>query len=132
MHMKPNYVYFSPDSQTGWQLIDSVAEKSGTMQMSYSWKVPQIATSKARIRIFQSLPSKPSEFTDDYTLVSKPFTIRYASETFVGNNRAAPSVNGAANKKAGLSFSVNGRSIGMHGEQKTAYRRFVSQVIVAR
>lgn len=80
-HNRIHYIYFSAGTGKPWQRIDSVMEKSGAANLSYTWTVPQTATESARIRIFQSFIATPGEQTNDYTIVSNTFSILAATKT---------------------------------------------------
>ncbi len=80
-HNRMHYIYFSAGTGKPWLKIDSVMEKSGTANLSYTWTVPQTATESARIRIFQSFIATPGERTNDYTIVSNTFSILAATKT---------------------------------------------------
>jgi len=74
-HQKPHYLYFSEAPDKPWKLIDTVSEKAGVANMSYTWTVPALTITTARIRIFQSAGGQPAEKSNDYTIISNTFTI---------------------------------------------------------
>lgn len=110
-HSKPHIIYFSSAVDQSWQKIDSVPEKSGDKNMSYTWTVPQFATTSARIRIFQSFVSKPGEQTDDYTLVSKPFSITTEATPVMASPSTSPVKRNNENARAAVGYDLNGRKI---------------------
>lgn len=75
IHNRKHLIYFSESPEKSWQLFDSVPETAGKMDMKYEWTVPTTITSKARLRIYQSFAAKPGDKSDDYTIVSKEFSI---------------------------------------------------------
>jgi hypothetical protein len=126
IHMKTNFIYFSKDSLSAWQLIDSVSEKSGNYQMSYIWTVPQVTSKNAKIRIFQSVPAKPSETTDDYNLVSKPFSISLSSTAVIMPHKRLVS-QAIQSQKTGFAFDPQGRMVGERSLDRMRDRKILSQ-----
>ena len=122
-HNKTNYIYFSPASGEPWQKIDSVPEKSGQMNMAYTWTVPQAASTTARIRIFQSAVASPGEQSNDYTIVSNPFTITSGSTSVRSSVAAARLQPSSAGRFQGASFDLQGRRITFNSPKEGARRR---------
>ncbi len=110
-HYVPHYIYFSSATGEPWELLDSVPEQDGNKSMSYTWTVPQTATTSARIRIFQSLPSAPGKQTDDYTLISGEFTIVVPVKTVVSRPSLQSMVPLARNGYADQFYTLNGRVV---------------------
>jgi hypothetical protein len=126
-HYVPHRIYFSSAAGQPWQLIDSIPETSGKKAMTYTWTVPQVASTSARIRIFQSFVSKPGDQTDDYTIVSKDFTItKPTTKVITGsyNNNHSRSQYGIQNRKL---FDISGRLI-----NQTFIRQIVDRKIIGR
>jgi hypothetical protein len=108
-HNRPHIIYFSPGTGQPWQKIDSLPEKQGVMNMSYTWTVPFVATQTARIRIFQSYVPSPGEKTNDYTIISNPFTISTAATRVIADN-SGPTVRRHTGF-VGNAFDLNGRVV---------------------
>ena len=131
-HNRPHIIYYSPGPNQSWQKIDSIPEKSGVMDMSYTWTVPQTPTQNGRIRIFQSFVPSPGEQTNDYTIVSNTFIITSGTTAVISgktSDRRRAIRTGQPGSK-GAKFDLNGRLFGEsyftgNGRRGTAFRRIV-------
>jgi hypothetical protein len=112
-HTFPHYIYFRSDTTGTWSLIDSVKGQQSGLNYSYAWTVPQSVSSSAQIRVFLPEFSKnPSTKTDDFTLISKPFSISSA-KTGVAFSQAHLRTQPAGGKC--ITFDLSGRSLDSRG-----------------
>lgn len=109
-HNSQHIIYFSADSGKLWRKIDSLPEKQGLMNMSYTWIAPDTVTNKARIRIFQSFVSSPGSETNDYTIVSKTFSITKAI-TLVRTQTSGARQLPLASVRSETAYSLQGRVV---------------------
>jgi hypothetical protein len=112
-HTITHYLYFRPDSTNDWALIDSVKGQQSGLNYTFKWPVPQAVSSSAQIRVFLPEFSKtPSTKTDDFTLISKSFSIKSA-KTGVAFSQAHLTTQPAGGKR--ITFDLSGRSLDSRG-----------------
>jgi len=130
-HTITHFIYFRPDSQTDWTVVDSVKGQQGKLDYSYIWKVPDLACENAQLRIFLPEFSKtPSAKNDDFTLISEPFSIVLpVVSVAVPRHRRGVRRNITANQAAPVSVQLDGR---LADRQRQPTGRFPRQLIVNR